>query len=151
MRARRAVNEQSLAQFPAKAARLAAGDYGSPHAHLRVPQLPTSPDDMRLSRFAEVWSAISVGLLLITTIIVGVISRQWWIGLLTMLGIFAFLEALFKRRMQNFINTMVVGLALLTMLVLLYEFFVPVIVGLALLMGLVIIIDNARELRSSVD
>jgi hypothetical protein len=151
LRARRAVNEQALSQFPSKAARLAAGDFGAPTAHLRVPQLPTSPDDMRLSRFAEVWSAISVGLLLITTIIVGLISRQWWIGLLTMLGIFAFLEALFKRRMQNFINNFVVGLALLTMLVLLYEFFAPVIVALALLMGLVIIIDNARELRSSFD
>jgi hypothetical protein len=45
----------------------------------------------------------------------------------------------------------VVGLALLAMLVLLYEFFAPVMAGLALLMGLVIIIDNARELRSSYD
>lgn len=149
LRARRATNEQSLAQFPAKAARLAVGDYGSPRAHLRLPQQPTSSDDIRLGRFAEVWSALSIGLLLITTIIIGLISRQWWVGLLSMLGIFAFLEALFKRRMQNFVSNFVVGLALLTMLVLLFEFFKPVIVLLALLTGLLIIIDNARELRTS--
>ncbi len=127
----------------------ASNDFGPPRAHLRLPQLPTSPDDIRLGRFAEVWSALSVGLLLITTIIIGLISRQWWIGLLSMLGIFAFLEALFKRRAQNFISNFVVGLALLTMLVLLIEFFKPVIVVLALLTGLLIIIDNARELRTS--
>jgi hypothetical protein len=151
LRARRAMNEQSLAQFTGKAARLAAGDFGPPRAHLRVPQLPTSPDDIRLGRFAEVWSALSVGLLLITTILIGLISRQWWIGLVSMLGIFAFLEALFKRRVQNFISNFVVGLALLTMMVLLLEFFKPVIVVLALLTGLLIIIDNARELRSPAD
>jgi chromate transport protein ChrA len=66
-----------------------------------------------------------------------------------MLGIFAFLEALFKRRVQNFISNFVVGLALVTMLVLVVKFFKPVLVVLALLTGLLIIIDNARELRSS--
>lgn len=149
LRARRAINDQSLGQFRARAARLATGDLGPPRAHLRVPQLPTSPSDMRLSSFAEVWSAISIGLLLITTIIIGLVSRQWWVGLLSMSGVFTFLEALFKRRMQNFISNAVVGLALLTLLVLLIEFFKPVIVLLALLVGLLIIIDNARELRAS--
>lgn len=149
LRARRAMNEQSLAQFPAKIARLAAGDVDAPHAHLRMPQLPTSPNDIRLGSFAEVWSALSVGLLLITTILIGLISSQWWVGLVSMLGIFAFLEALFKRRVQNFISNFVVGLALVTMLVLVVKFFKPVLVVLALLTGLLIIIDNARELRSS--
>ena len=149
LRARRATNEQSLAQFPARATRLAAGDFGPARAHLRVPQLPTSPDDMRLGSFAEVWSAISIGLLLVTTIIIGLVSRQWWIGLITMLGVFTFLEALFKRRMQNFISNAVVVLALMTVLLLLYEFFKPVIVALALLIGLLIIVDNARELRAA--
>lgn len=148
-RAQRASNDQSLAQFPSRAAELAAHTPADPHAHLRLPQLPTSPDDIRLSRFAELWSAVSIGLVLITTILIGLISRQWWVGLIVILGIFTFLESLFKRRMQTFINTAAITLSLATLLILLFEFFLPAIVVLVLLAGLLVIIDNLRELRAS--
>jgi hypothetical protein len=46
------------------------------------------------------------------------------------------------------IRYLVVSLALLSALVLLYEFFWPIVVTLVLLAGLLIIVENVRELRA---
>jgi FtsZ-binding cell division protein ZapB len=146
LKARRAANELSLASFAEYAARLAAGDAGDPRAHLRRPHLPTSSVDLRLSRLAQTWSAISIGVLLLGFAALVQFSYSWGIGVLILVGVYAFLEALFRRSMRALISSVVVALALLTLLLLLITFVRPIVIGLVVVIGLLLIVDNLREI-----
>lgn len=145
LRARRATNVLALASCAEYAARLAAGDPGDPRAHLHHPHLPTSPVDLRLSRLAQTWSAISIGVLLVAFVVLSRFSHSLGPGLLVLLGVYAFMEALFRRSIRTLVSTVVVALALLTLLLLLITFFLPVVLVAVVLIGLILIIDNLRE------
>lgn len=146
LKARLATNTQVLEGFAMYADQLATGERGSPRAHLRLPQMPSSPADLRLGRLAETWSAVSIGLLLLGFVVITLFFRSAWeTGLLVLLGIYFFMEALFRRQVQTLIRYLVVGLALISALVLLYEFFWPVVITLMLLAGLLILVENVRE------
>jgi hypothetical protein len=148
LKARRATNELALASCAEYAARLAAGDPGDPRAHLHHPHLPTSPVDLRLSRLAQTWSAISIGALLVAFVALAQFTQDLGPGLLVLLGIYAFMEALFRRSIQKLVSAVVVALALFTMLLLFLAFLRPVVLVLVVLVGLVLIIDNLREVWS---
>ena len=66
-------------------------------------------------------------------------------GIIVLLGVYGFFEALFHRDIQDWIARLVVALAILTTLVLLVRFFQPVVLGAVVLMGLFIIVENIRE------
>lgn len=146
LKARVAMNTQVLDSFDLYAAQIAAGERGSPRTHLRLPQLPSSPADLRLGRLAETWSAVSVGVLLLGFVVVTQFLFDWQTSLLGLLGVYFFIEALFRRQMQTLIRYLVIGLALIAGMVLLYEFFWPVVVTLMVSVGLLIIVENVREL-----
>lgn len=145
-KAERAANEIAQARCAALAARVAAGDFGDPRAHLRRPSLPSSPADVRLGKLAGVWSAISVGVLLLGFAALSRFSGYLAPGIVVLLGVYGFFEALFHREVQVLIARLVVALALLTTLVLLVHFFQPVVLGVVVLVGLFIIVENVREL-----
>ncbi len=145
LKARRAANELSLASFAEYAARLAAGDPGDPRAHLHRPHLPTSSVDLRLSRLAQTWSAVSIGVLLLGFAGLAQFSSSWGVGVLLLVGIYAFLEALFRRSVRTLISSLVVALALFTLLLLLIAFVRPIVIGLVVVVGLILIVGNLRE------
>lgn len=126
---------------------LLAGEELPPRSHIRVPQLPATPAELRLSRLAETWSALSSGLLLLAFVALFTFRQGWQIGLLALVGVYALIEALFRRQAQQLLRNSVVGLAAICTLVLLYEFHREVIVGAVLAIGLLIIVENIRELR----
>jgi hypothetical protein len=70
-------------------------------------------------------------------------------GILSLIGIYIFIDALFRRQIQLLIRYGVVALALLAALVLVYEFFWVIVGATVLLAGLLIIVENIRELRTS--
>lgn len=147
LKAHQATNAQVLESFTVYAGQLAAGERGSPRSHLRLPQVPSSPAELRLGRWAETWSALSIGLLLLGSVVITqFFPGAWQAGLLGLLGVYFFIEALLRRQVQILIRYLVVGLALISGLVLLYEFFWPVVVALMLFIGLLIIAENVREL-----
>ncbi len=150
LKERRASNAVVLETCAAYARRIDGNWYRGPHDHFRVPQLPTSAADLRLSRLAEVWGAISIGLLLLLFfVLTQFFASAWEMGLLSLIGIYIFIDALFRRQIQLLIRYGVVALALLTALLLIYEFFWQLVAGLVLFAGLLIIIENIRELRAS--
>lgn len=144
-KAERAENEIAQARCAALAQHVATGDFGDPRGHLRRPSLPTTPADVRLGGLAGVWSAVSVGVLLLGFAALAVFSGYLAPGIVVLLGVYGFFEALFHRDIQDWIARLVVALALLTTLVLLVQFFQPVILGAVVLMGLFIIVENIRE------
>jgi hypothetical protein len=148
LRAQRAANELSLASCAEYAAQLAAGNPGDPRAHLHHPHLPTSPVELRLSRLAQTWSAISIGILLLAFVVLAQFSDAWGIGLLILLGSYAFLEALFRRSVRTLVSSVVLALALFTLLLLVLAFFRPLVLILVVAVGVLLIVDNLREIWS---
>jgi hypothetical protein len=149
LKARRATNAVVLEICATNTQQIAARQHRGPRDHLRLPQVAASSADLRLSRLAEVWGAVSIGLLLLSFFVITQFASAWEAGLLALLGVYVFIEALFRRQIQRLIGYVVVGLAILNAMVLVYEFFPQLVASLILLAGLFIIIENVRELHAS--
>lgn len=144
-KATRAANEIAQERCRMLAAQVAAGDFGDPRAHLRHPSLPTSPTLLRLGKLASAWSAVSVGVLLLGFAALALFTNYLGPGIVALLGVYSFFEAIFHRDIQTWIARLVVALAVVTTLVLLLQFLQPVVLGIVILVGLFIIVDNVRE------
>jgi hypothetical protein len=147
LKADRAAIDVAEEQCAAYVERLASGDLGDPRAHLHAPDLPVSSAELRLGRLAAIWSAVSVGVLLLALVVLA----QFFPGILipgaaVLLGAYAFIEALFHRTLDGLIRGVAVGLALVSTLVLLIQFAQPLLLALVVLVGIFILVENVREL-----
>jgi hypothetical protein len=68
------------------------------------------------------------------------------IGLAGLVTVIIFLEAGFRRQLERLITSLTIGLAIISFLILIFEFFWQIVVGLALLTGIYIMWENLREL-----
>jgi hypothetical protein len=126
--------------------RLRAGDRGDPRAHLQHPAVPYQPSQLRLHRFAETWSAISAGLLLVLMSASIVFYRESALPLMLLFAAFLFVESLFHRRVAALVHGIVMALTFATLAVLIYEFWWQTVVGIGIALGLTITWVNLREL-----
>jgi hypothetical protein len=139
----------AIERIDASLNRLDAGDIGDPRAHLRAPDLPVSPGDMRLGRLAALWSAVSIGVLLVGLAILATFFPRILIpGALLLLGVYVLIDALFHRALESVVRAGAVVLALVTTAALIVQFFVPLLLVLVLLVGVYILVTNVRELLS---
>ena len=124
------------------------GKKGEVRAHLQHIIKPLSESELKVGIMAEVFSALSVGLMMVTLVGLILFARQYFlIGLAALIGVIIFLEASFRRRLPQLINSISIGLALVSALVILFEFFWQIIILGVLVGGLFIIWENIRELR----
>ena len=63
-----------------------------------------------------------------------------------MIGVLIFIEAGFRRQLHRLINSLTVGLAIVSAMVLLFEFFWQIVVIGVLAAGLYIMWENLREI-----
>ena len=127
--------------------RLQAGECGPLRAHIRRAHRPASEDELRFSRLAEMWAAISVGLMMVGFVVLVLFYRQHLIaGLVAMVSLIVFIESSFRGRLPRLIASVTIGLALVSALVLLFEFFWPIVALGVLLGGGYVIWENVREL-----
>ncbi len=127
---------------------VADGDVGDPRAHLTSPHRPVPPEDTQHGLIVEIWSALSVSLLLIA--VAGLVWFQglpWWAAILLGLGGYVVLESSFRRRLTQLILAVTVVLAIVGAIVIAWEFRLEAV--LAALVGLAFLIfsDNLREVR----
>jgi hypothetical protein len=148
LRARLATDEavsQSLEEY---ADRLRAGERDPARAHISRAHRPASEDELRVSRVAEAWAAISVSLMLISFVGIAMFEREHLISMLVFsIAFFAFVEAGFRGRLVNLVSSANIGLAVVATLILVYEFFWPLVVAAVLIVGLYVLWDNLREIR----
>lgn len=129
------------------AARLGTGYKVGPRSHIRRAHHPTSATGLRLGRIAEIWAAASIGIVLLAFVGIVLFARQYLlVGVVSMFGIVAVVEAVFRGRLGWLLSRMTNALALLATLVLLYQFFWPLLIGLIILAGAYILWENLREL-----
>jgi hypothetical protein len=136
---------ESLAEY---ADRLRAGERDQARAHISRAHRPASEDELRVSRMAEAWAAISVSLMLISFVGIAMFEREHLISMLVFsIAFFAFVEAGFRGRLVNLVSSANIGLAVVATLIIIYEFFWQLVVAAVLVIGLYVLWDNLRELR----
>ena len=114
----------------------------------RRPRKPASEDELRVSRVAETWAAVSVSLVLISFVGIALFEREHLISMLVLsIALFAFVEAGFRGRLVHLISSVNIGLAVAATLVIVYEFFWQLVVAGVLVLGLYVLWENLRELR----
>jgi hypothetical protein len=136
---------ESLAEY---AGRLSAGERDQARAHISRAHRPASEDELRVSRVAEAWAAISVSLILISFVGIAMFEREHLISMLVFsIAFFAFVEAGFRGRLVNLVSSANIGLAVVATLIIIYEFFWQLVVAAVLVIGIYVLWDNLRELR----
>jgi hypothetical protein len=129
-------------------ARLLAGETDSLRSHIKRPHLPSSEVDLRLGFLAEVFSSISVGLLMVGLVGLFVFAREFLLfGLAAMVGLLVVIESGFRRQLTRLVTSLSVALAIVTAFVLLFEFFWSVVIAAIVSAGLYIIWENIKEMR----
>jgi hypothetical protein len=136
---------ESLAEY---ADRMRAGERDQARTHISRAHKPASEDELRVSRVAEAWAAISVSLMLISFVGIAMFEREHLISMLVFsIAFFAFVEAGFRGRLVNLVSSANIGLAVVATLIIVYEFFWQLVVAAVLVIGLYVLWDNLRELR----
>ena len=148
LRARLATDETVSESLEDYAGRLRAGERDPARAHITRAHRPASADELRVSRVAEAWAAISVSLMLISFVGIWMFEREHLISMLVVsIALFAFAEAGFRGRLVNLVSSANIGLAVVSTLVIFYEFFWQLVVAVVLTVGIYVLWDNLRELR----
>jgi hypothetical protein len=148
LRAQLATDEAVAESLSAYADRLKAGEREPARAHITRAHRPASETELRISRVAEAWAAVSVSLVLISFVGIALFEREHLISMLVFsIALFAFVEAGFRGRLVNLIGSVNIGLAVVATLILVYEFFWQLVVAAVLILGLYVLWDNLRELR----
>lgn len=132
-----------------QAEHLRQGERGPARAHIHRAHHPASDADLQLSRFAEAWAAVSIGIIMLGFLGIILFARHYLIwGIIAMATIIPFIEASFRRQLTRLITRITSVLAITSALILLYEFFWEFIVMLVIIVGGYIMWENLRELRA---
>lgn len=116
-------------------------------AHIRHRHEPL-PDTSSLNVVAEAVATFSVALLLIGVVLLWWFERPYFlIGLAILIGGLVFIEAGFRGQLARLINSISIGLAIVSAFVLLFHFFWQVVLVGVLFAGLFLLWQNFRELR----
>jgi hypothetical protein len=139
-------NETVAAAVRLRLDRLRRGEEDPPHAHIVNLQTPSTSAELRFARLTEFWSAITIGLLVIGFILLVQFAPGWILaGGLMLLVAVALIESVLRGSYPRVIRDITVGLAALTLLLLVYEYFRVLVVGGLVLGVLVLTFQNLRE------
>jgi hypothetical protein len=148
LRALLATDEAVSASLEEYAERLEAGERDPARSHISHAHRPASEAELRVSRVAEAWAAVSVSLMLVSFVAIMLFERKHLISMLVLsIALFAFVEAGFRGRLVNLVSSVNIGLAVVATLIIVYEFFWQLVAAAVLCVGLYVLWDNLRELR----
>jgi hypothetical protein len=129
-------------------ARVERGDVGSPTAHLHHAMHPMPPEVTRYGRLVEVWSAVSISVLLLAEVfmlLTGIVP--WYSAVLIGVGGYFLVEAAFRRRLTQVILRLAVILAGVTIAILAVTFATYIVIAAIAGLAIVVLADNVREVR----
>src|SRR5215203_2286469 len=148
LRSRLAADEAVSESLEEYARRLKGGERDPARAHISRAHRPASEDELKFSRVAEAWAAVSVSLMLISFVGIVMFQREHLISMLVFsIAFFTFVEAGFRGRLIHVISSANVGLAVVATLIIVYEFFWQLVIAAVLVVGLYVLWDNLREIR----
>jgi hypothetical protein len=122
------------------------GDWGDPQAHLAHKLIP-QPPLAGFVRLVEFWAAVSGGLLLLVFLAMVLIdSSRWLLWTVLVLAVFIGLEETVRGRITRFLLNLSVLMAVITTLVLVYEFLFWIVIAAVVGMVIYMIAGNLLEL-----
>ncbi len=125
-----------------------AGERGPLRAHLHRAHHPASDTHLQIGRLAEMWAALSIGLMMVGLVGLILFAREYLLfGLMALIAVIIFVEAGFRRQLAQLITSVTLALTVVAALVLLFEFFWPIVVLGVLAAGTYIMWENIQELR----
>ena len=129
--------------------RLRAGRRDDPRAHIRNAAEPMPPAQMRFSRAAEIWAAISLSLLLVGLVaLIEFAPEDAWAGAIVLLIALIVGESILRATFVRTVNRVAVILALVATAILLIHFWKSVLVGVLVAVAAFLILQRVRELRA---
>lgn len=129
---------------------LQQGGRGPLRAHIRRAHTPAPPNEVHAGRIAEIWAAVSVTVLLVAFVVLFYFNPRFLpIWLVSILALFAFIEASVRGTFTRLVGSFATALAIAGALVLLYEFFWWVVAAVIIALAGYILWDNVRELTRS--
>jgi len=146
LRARTAAIDDRIVGLVRERDRIAAGDLGDPRAHLTHPHRPVPPAFTRYGLIVELWSAMSVAVLLLLVAGMTVVgAAPWWVALGIAIAGYVVLESAIRRRLLRLGLTLVLVLAVLGAFVISWDLRGELILAGVLGLGLFILVENVRE------
>ncbi len=138
--------ETSIAALEQYRDRLRQGYRPGPQAHIHHRQLPEPAEGLRRGRLAELWAALTVGLLLLGAAGLTYAGTTWTvIGALILAGVLV--DSILRGTLVNFLLNATIVLAVITAGVLFYEFWWQTLLAAMALLGVMLLVDNLREFR----
>jgi hypothetical protein len=123
------------------------GKEPSLRSHIRRAHQPQAKKNLRLHGLAEIWAAVSIGIMMMAVVLLIVFSRQFLlVGLSVMLLVMIAIEAGFRRRLAALVRWGAITLALAALLILMIEFFWLFALVFVMIIGFYMIVENLREL-----
>jgi hypothetical protein len=127
--------------------RLNTGYAEPPRAHLHRERLPISETDLRLSRFAELWAAVSTNVIMVSFVLLIFFAPHYiFLGLVLLTAVVLLVEAGARQRLTQFVDNITVMLAIIAAVILIYDFFWQLLVIGILAAGGYLMWENTREL-----
>ncbi len=146
-RTRRAAILDEIAASRRELTRVRDGDFGDPRAHIRHDHHPVPPETTRYGRFVELWSAISISVVLI--VIVGSIVTGF-VGpiasIILGVGLYILIEAAFRRRLGVILLRTTIFLAVIVIIILAYQFATVAVIAAIIGLAVFTLVDNVREI-----
>ena len=116
-------------------------------AHIKHAHHPQVKKSLRFSRLAEIWAAISIGLMMIAVVLLIVFARSYlFIGLAGLVLVLIIIESAFRRRLADLVQWIAILLAIGGFLILIFQFFWVIVLVGAMITGFYMIVSNLREL-----
>jgi hypothetical protein len=126
-----------------------SGEREPARAHIRRAHHPATEVGLRISRIAENWAAISVGLVMMAFVGIIFFARQYlFTGVISMVSLLVIIEAGFRRQLLRLIGSLTILLAIIAAIILIIDFFWTILVIFVIVAGSYIMWENIKELRS---
>jgi hypothetical protein len=146
LKARQAAIRDTVGALHRERADIEAGVLGDPQRHLQHPHRPVPPEETRYNVIVEVWSAISVGVLLL--IVAGLVFFRlvpWWGALIVGVVGYILIESALRRRLTLLLLRLVLVLAVLGAVILVFDFRLEIVLAAVAGLAILVVADNVRE------
>ena len=143
---RRAAIRDTMEALRRELATLEAGIPGDPQRHLQHPHRPVPPEETRYNVIVEIWSAVSVGVLLL--LVAGLVFFRlvpWWGALIVGVVGYILIESALRRRLTVLLLRLVLVLAVIAAIILVFDFRMEIVLVAVAALAILVVADNVRE------
>jgi len=124
-----------------------AGREARLRAHIGHAHAPSIKKPLRFSRLAEIWAAVSIGIMMVAVVLMVLFARSFLVlGLLGLFLVMITIESAFRRTLANGVRWIAIILAIGGLLILIYQFFWFILLAAMMITGFYMIVSNLREL-----